>query len=71
MVLGDKWQTYDLTLVVQTETIIFFLGNKIKFSSAVLIFYSRSMVALLVWDFPGFSTIYFEKLTNDAKVLGW
>jgi len=33
---------------VQTETIVFLLGNKIKFSSAVLIFGSRSMVALLV-----------------------
>jgi len=56
---------------VQTKTIVFFLGNKIKFSSAVLIFYCRSMVALLVLHFPGFSTIYFNKLTNDAKVLGW
>jgi len=70
MVLGDKWQTCDLTLVVQTETTVFFLGNKITFSSAVLIFDSRSMVALLVLDFPGFSTIYFNKLTNDAKILG-
>jgi len=33
---------------VQTETIAFFLGNKIKFSSAVLTFGSRSMVALHV-----------------------
>jgi len=31
---------------MQTETIVFFLGNKIKFSSTVLIFGSRSMVAL-------------------------
>jgi len=34
---------------VQTETIVFCLGNKIKFSSAVLIFYSRSTVALPIW----------------------
>jgi len=45
IVPGD-WQTYDLTLVIQTETIVFFLGNKIKFSSPVLIFGSRSMAAL-------------------------
>jgi len=31
---------------VQTETFVIFLGNKIKFFSAVLIFGSRSMVAL-------------------------
>jgi len=36
-----------MTLVVQTETIVFFLLNKIKCSSAVLIFDSRSMVTLL------------------------
>jgi len=35
-------------LVVQTETIVFFLGNEIKFSSAVLIFDSTSMVTLLL-----------------------
>jgi len=35
---------------VQTETIVFFLGNKIKFSSAVLIFGSRSTVALIMND---------------------
>jgi len=32
---------------MQKETIVFFLDNKIKFSSAVLIFSSRSMVAWL------------------------
>ena len=37
-----------MTLVVQTETIVFFLLNKIKCSSAVLIFDSRSMVALYI-----------------------
>jgi len=37
-----------MTLVVQTETIVFFLFNKIKFSSTVLIFGSRSMVTLLI-----------------------
>jgi len=26
---------------------------------------------LLVWHFPGFNMIYFNKLANDAKVLGW
>jgi len=31
---------------VQTETIVFLLGNEIKFSSAVLIFGFISMVAL-------------------------
>jgi len=41
-------QRYDLMLVVQTERIVYFLGNKTKFSLAVLIFGSRSMVALLV-----------------------
>jgi len=44
MVPGNNRQTYDLTLVVQTETIIFFIGNKIKFCSAVVIFGFRSMV---------------------------
>ena len=50
----SKWfleinrHTYDLTFVVQKETIVFFLGNKIRFSSAVLIFGSRSMVALSI-----------------------
>jgi len=33
---------------MQTETIVFLLGNKIKFPLAVLIFGSRSMVALAV-----------------------
>jgi len=33
---------------VQTEKIVFFLGNKIKFSSAVLIFGCRSMEAPLI-----------------------
>jgi len=48
----SKWfleingQTYDLTLVMHTETIVFFLGNKIKFCPAVPIFGSRSMIAL-------------------------
>jgi len=41
-------QTYDLMLVVQTERIFYFLGNKTKFSSAVLIFGSRSMAVLLI-----------------------
>jgi len=31
---------------VQTDTIVFFFGKKIKFSLAVLIFGSRSMVAM-------------------------
>jgi len=35
---------------MQTETIVFFLGNNIKFSSAVLIFGSRSMVALFITE---------------------
>jgi len=50
MVPGDKYirQTYDLMLVVKTGTIVFFSGNKIKFSSAVLIFGSRSIVALII-----------------------
>jgi len=39
-------QTYDVMLFVQTLTIVFILGNKIQFCSAVLIFGSRSMVAL-------------------------
>jgi len=39
---------YDLPLVVQTETIAFFLGNIMKFSSAILVFGSRSMVALVI-----------------------
>jgi len=43
---GDKQATCNLTLVVQTETIVFSSGNKIKFSSAV--FGSRSMVAQLI-----------------------
>jgi len=33
---------------VQTETFVIFLGNKIKFFLAVLIFGSRSMVALAI-----------------------
>jgi len=37
-------------LVVQTETNVFFLDNKIKFCSIVLIFGSRSMVALSTWQ---------------------
>jgi len=37
-----------MTLVVQTETIVFLLGNEIKFSSAVLIFGSTSMLALII-----------------------
>jgi len=41
-------QTYDLTFVVQTEKNFFFLGNKIKFFSAVLILGSRWMVALAI-----------------------
>jgi len=47
MVPGHNRQTYDLTLVVQTETIVFVLGNKIKFFFDVLIFGSRSMVACI------------------------
>jgi len=43
-------RTYDLTLVVQTETIVFFLDNNMNFSSAVLIFGSRSMVALSIGE---------------------
>jgi len=39
---------YDLTIVVQTETIVLLVGNKINFSSTVLIFGSRSMVALRI-----------------------
>jgi len=35
---------------VQTETIVFFLDNNTNFSSAVLIFGSRSMVALIIDD---------------------
>jgi len=48
MVPGHNRQTYHLTLVVQTETIVFVLGNKIKFCLVVLIFGSRSMVALFI-----------------------
>jgi len=33
---------------VQTETFVIFLGNKIKFFSALLIFGSRSVVALTI-----------------------
>jgi len=33
---------------VQKETFVFFLGNKIKFSPAFLVFGSRSMVALYI-----------------------
>jgi len=47
MVPGHHRQTYDLTLVMQTETIVFFSGSKIKFCSVVLIFGSRLMVALV------------------------
>ena len=46
MVPGNNRQTHDLMLVVQTGTIVFFLDNKIKFCSAVLMFGSRSTVAL-------------------------
>jgi len=35
---------------VQTETFVIFLGNTIKIFSAVLIFGSRSMVALVITD---------------------
>jgi len=38
--------TDDLTIVVQTETVVLFLGTKINFCSAVFIFCSRSTVAL-------------------------
>jgi len=48
MVPGDKQANKYLTLVVQTEPIAFFLDNKIKFSTAVYIFGSRSMVALAI-----------------------
>jgi len=41
-------QTCDLTLVVQTEKIVSFLCNKIKFCSAVLIFGSGAMVAVFI-----------------------
>jgi len=51
MVPGNHSQTYDLMLVVQTETNVLLLDNKIKFWPAVLIFGSRSMVALIVGDF--------------------
>jgi len=37
-----------MTLVMQTEAIVSFLGNKIKFYSTVHIFGSRSMVALVI-----------------------
>jgi len=55
--LLKKWfleinKQIDLTLVVQTEAIVFFLGNQIKFYSAVLIFGSRSMVALPIGPQP-------------------
>jgi len=33
---------------VQTKTIVFLSGNEIKFSSAVLIFGSTSMLALII-----------------------
>jgi len=39
-----------MKLVMQTEAIVFFLGNKIKIYSAVLIFVSRSMVALIIGE---------------------
>jgi len=47
MVPGHYMQTYDLTLVVQTERIVF-LCNKMKFCSAALIFGFRVMVALVI-----------------------
>ena len=46
MVPGHNRQSFDLTLAVQTRTIVFFLGNKIKFCMTVIIFGCRSMVAL-------------------------
>ena len=49
VVPGNNRQTYDLMLVMQTETIVFFSGNKIKFFLAVLIFGSKSMVALAIY----------------------
>jgi len=48
MFLGNNRETYNLTLVVQTETIVFFSGNEIKFCLDVLIFGSRSMAALFI-----------------------
>jgi len=51
---------------VQTETIVFFLGNMIKFSSAVLIFGSRSMVALCIGD----DTILENKAAIDCHDFG-
>jgi len=43
----SRRSVYDLTLVVQTNN-CFMLGNKIKFSSAFLIFGTRSMAALFI-----------------------
>jgi len=48
MVLRNNIQTYDLVLVVQKGTIAFLLVNKIKICSAILIFGSGSMAALVV-----------------------
>ena len=46
---------------MQTETIVFCLGNKIKFSSAVLIFYSRSTVPAYV-----IQTTYCKRFGNSC-----
>jgi len=52
MVPGHNRQTYDLTLVAQIKRIVFFLCNKIKFCSAVLIFGSRAEVPNLGSMYP-------------------
>jgi len=47
-------QAYDLMLVMQTETIVFFLDNKTKFCSAVLIVGSRSAFLKLFYSIAPF-----------------
>jgi len=56
-------QIYDLTLVVQTGAIASFFRNKIKLSTAVLIFGSRLMVPLSIVECPT------ARCTNGSGVL--
>jgi len=48
---------------VKTEKIVLFLGSKINFCSAVLIFGSRSMVALVI-------IVYFSVTLRKARRVG-
>jgi len=55
-------------LIVHIETIVFFLGNKFKFSSAVLIFGSRSMVALIITHHQEYKNSRIQQWKSKLKM---